>query len=110
LNESISVCKSSFAVQYESNGDVPSCSAKCTDPTQYNYVTDYQFVGGFYGAATPELMMQEIFDNGPISVEFFVYSDFMQYTGGVYVHTQAAVRQAGLNPWEVRVFQFVGRL
>lgn len=82
------------------SGVAPPCSGRCNDTTQFNYATDYYFVGGYYGAATPENMMQEIMTNGPVSVEFMVYPDFQSYTGGVYVHTQAATEGSGLNPWQ----------
>ncbi|RYY32516.1 hypothetical protein EON62_05270, partial [archaeon] len=83
-----------------SSGTAPSCSQRCNDPSQFNSVAEYKFVGGYYGASTEDNMMREIYENGPVSVEFFVYPDFMQYKGGIYVHTAAGERQAGLNPWE----------
>ena len=52
-----------------------------------HYGTGYHYVGGFYGACNEVLMRLELLKNGPITVAFEVYSDFMNYKGGIYHHT-----------------------
>jgi len=37
------------------------------------HTSDYHYIGGYYGASTPEKMMQEIYEHGPIAVSFEVY-------------------------------------
>merc|ERR1712212_1424774 len=51
------------------------------------YVSDYQYLGGYYGACSEELMMQALVEKGPMPVAFMVYSDFYGYDGGIYHHT-----------------------
>ena len=52
--------------------DSTPCSKKCSDSPRLWRVSNYSYVGGFYGAATPELMQEEILARGPISVSFEV--------------------------------------
>jgi len=64
----------------------------------------YYYIGGYYGQSNPQVMQEEIMANGPISVSFMVYDDFMHYGGGVYTHKFA--EEAGLlsdsyNPFEL---------
>lgn len=70
----------------------------------YAHARAHAPAGGFYGGATAELIQQEIFESGPVTVEMYVYPDFQHYTGGVYVHSAAAEavaagEAAGVNPW-----------
>jgi len=51
------------------------------------YVSSYEYIGGYYGACSEELMMQALVDNGPLAVSFMVYNDFYSYNGGIYHHT-----------------------
>jgi cathepsin C len=51
------------------------------------YSTNYEYVGGYYGGCTEELMKLELVNNGPVAVAFEVYDDFMTYHGGIYHHT-----------------------
>lgn len=100
-------------LQYQSGnaGLVPACAGRCNDTSQYNYVTAFQFVGGYYGAATEAAMQAEMYANGPISVEFMVYPDFMHYAGGVYSHTAAAsAHELQINPWEASIHAPVAHL
>lgn len=85
---------------YES-GILPnvSCSARCHDQSQYLWVTDYHYVGGFYGGCSEAAMRQEIFDHGPVAVGFEVYPDLMNYKSGVYHHVQSS-DELSVNPWE----------
>jgi cathepsin C len=52
------------------------------------YFTNYGYVGGYYGASTEQGMMEEIYKNGPIVVNFEVLSDFYYYRSGIYKHTK----------------------
>uniref|UniRef100_A0A8C4N5A2 Dipeptidyl peptidase 1 n=1 Tax=Eptatretus burgeri TaxID=7764 RepID=A0A8C4N5A2_EPTBU len=51
------------------------------------FTSDYQYVGGFYGACNEALMRLDLINNGPVVVGFQVYDDFMYYSSGVYHHT-----------------------
>lgn len=77
--------------------DTTTCSPVCTD--RYMKTTDYHYLGGFYGAGNETNMMREIYENGPIAVSFEVYSDFIHYKSGVYVHTKSGLK--GYNPWKI---------
>lgn len=66
---------------------VPACSSftRCQDGSAMRkYYAKQGSSKIFQGIAA---MQQEIYTNGPIEAAMYVYSDFMQYTGGIY--TQA---------------------
>ncbi|XP_062522449.1 dipeptidyl peptidase 1-like [Corticium candelabrum] len=50
------------------------------------YATDYYYVGGYYGACNAALMQLELVRNGPFSIAFEVYKDFLTYKSGIYHH------------------------
>eukprot|EP01100_Stratorugosa_tubuloviscum_P009302 TRINITY_DN389_c0_g1_i3.p1 TRINITY_DN389_c0_g1~~TRINITY_DN389_c0_g1_i3.p1 ORF type:complete len:493 (-),score=196.99 TRINITY_DN389_c0_g1_i3:104-1504(-) len=87
-----------FPYQSGSGQTIP-CSY-CQNAKLYN-VTDYYYIGGYYGASTTELMMLEIYENGPITVSFEVYSDFHTYSGGVYTHKSSNDLLSDNLPWEL---------
>jgi hypothetical protein len=62
---------------------------------------EYYYIGGYYGASTEQLMMEEILTNGPISVSFEVYDDFMNYAGGVYTHQFTQHLASTYNPFQL---------
>ncbi|GCB69564.1 hypothetical protein scyTo_0005500 [Scyliorhinus torazame] len=62
------------------------------------YVSQYYYVGGFYGACNEAAMKLELVKNGPVSVAFEVYPDFMHYHGGIYYHTGLS---DPFNPFEL---------
>eukprot|EP01100_Stratorugosa_tubuloviscum_P009301 TRINITY_DN389_c0_g1_i1.p1 TRINITY_DN389_c0_g1~~TRINITY_DN389_c0_g1_i1.p1 ORF type:complete len:487 (-),score=209.22 TRINITY_DN389_c0_g1_i1:1326-2729(-) len=64
-------------------------------------VTNYYYIGGYYGASTEQLMMQEIYENGPISVSIEVYPDFSLYSSGVYIHNATLSSLSNNLPWEI---------
>ena len=69
-----------------------------------HYTSAYRYVGGYYGGCSEEAMMKALVENGPLSVSFEVYDDFMMYKTGVYHHTGALKsKQAGgsFDPFEV---------
>ncbi|XP_071548233.1 dipeptidyl peptidase 1-like [Panulirus ornatus] len=51
------------------------------------YVSEYHYLGGYFGACNEESMLQALVEHGPIAVAYFVYDDFYNYEGGVYHHT-----------------------
>ena len=51
------------------------------------YVSEYDYVGGFYGGCNEPLMRVELVKNGPIAVSFEVYEDLVMYKRGIYHHT-----------------------
>jgi len=53
----------------------PKPTADC-NPRRW-FVSQYYYIGGFYGQSTEQLMQEEIMANGPIAVSFMVYDDFM---------------------------------
>ena len=44
-------------------------------------------------------MKLALYKNGPMSVSFEVYPDFMHYDGGIYVHEESV--QDKFNPFEI---------
>jgi hypothetical protein len=59
---------------------------------------EYYYIGGYYGASTEQLMMEEIMANGP---SFEVYDDFMNYAGGVYTHQFTQHLASTYNPFQL---------
>lgn len=72
------------------------CSVSADCPR--NYVSDYHYVGGFYGGCNEAAMMAELVRDGPMGVAFEVYPDFMHYKEGIYHHT--GLRDS-INPFEL---------
>jgi cathepsin B len=71
----------------------PKCQKSCDDATSWpaSYAEDklkFSKAFGVYGEAA---MQKELMANGPISVAFTVYSDFLNYKGGVYKKTSGSV-------------------
>ncbi|XP_057604463.1 dipeptidyl peptidase 1 [Hippopotamus amphibius kiboko] len=62
------------------------------------YSSEYHYVGGFYGGCNEALMKLELVHNGPMSVAFEVYDDFLHYHEGIYHHT--GLRDP-FNPFEL---------
>jgi len=52
------------------------------------YTAEYGYVGGRYGRCSEAAMVQAL-RNGPVSVSFNVYPDFMHYKSGIYHYTGA---------------------
>ncbi|XP_047472768.1 dipeptidyl peptidase 1-like isoform X1 [Penaeus chinensis] len=61
------------------------------------YVSEYSFLGGYYGGGSEDLMMEALVARGPMAVSYMVYDDFHNYEGGVYHHTGA---RSDFNPHE----------
>jgi len=75
-----------------------SCSKRCFNfEPQKRYFTNYNYVGGYYGAGSELGIMQEIYNFGPVAVEFEVFNDFFQYRSGIYSHSKISSK---VNFWE----------
>jgi len=61
------------------------------------YVTDYEYLGGYYGGATVEMIMQELVDHGSVGVGIYAPSDFHSYESGVYYQSSNTL-QSDWNP------------
>ena len=55
------------------------------DFTGQVHVSDYGYVGGFYGGCNEALMMVALVKQGPLVVGFNVTNHFFQYKNGIYV-------------------------
>ncbi len=74
----------------------------CKEKTCKRYYTaDYHYVGGFYGGCNEELMRIQLVKNGPMSVSFEVYDDFMSYSGGIYRHTGISSSGLEFDPFAI---------
>jgi len=73
------------------NGTDGSCS---TRDCLRHYTASYNYVGGYYGACNEYEMKKALVENGPLSVSFEVYDDFMLYKRGVYHHTRLLTSSA----------------
>lgn len=76
-------------------GKDTTCPRKACDRV---YVSKYRYVGGYYGACNEESMKLSLVREGPLSVSFEVYPDFMHYSGGIYKYTGLLDK---FNPFEL---------
>lgn len=81
---------------YPYQGIDSKCNIQCQNPQRWR-TSDYRYVGGYYGGSTVSQMQKELMANGPYSVSFEVYPDFMNYAGGVYTHQFS--KHLGFNPF-----------
>jgi cathepsin C len=51
------------------------------------YATNYQYVGGYFGASNEYVLMNTILNNGPVVVGYAIYHDFIYYRSGIYYHS-----------------------
>jgi len=68
------------------------------------YLTNYRYVGGYYGGSNEALMMSAIYERGPVAVGFEVYKDFSGYKSGIYHHqftTSTSDLGRDFNPFEL---------
>jgi len=65
-----------------------------------HFTASYKYVGGYYGACNELEMKKALVQNGPLSVSFEVYDDFMMYKSGVYHHTKL-LTSSGFQPFEL---------
>merc|ERR1719331_2835824 len=69
----------------------PKCPKACLDRDDLEWATDKKMGAGGYAVcqqggdvSCPDAMMQEIYQNGPITGMFFVHQSFVTYKSGVY--------------------------
>ena len=105
MRQNINFCAEDFGFVDEScNPYVGKDGACSTKRCPRHYSSSYHYVGGYYGGCSEEAMMRALVENGPLSVSFEVYDDFMMYKTGVYHHTGAlkSKQKAGsFEPFEV---------
>jgi len=80
-------------------GNNGQCNTKSTC-SRY-YVSGYSYVGGYYGACNELEMKRSLVRNGPLSVSFEVYPDFMMYKSGVYHQTKLLQRSIKFEPFQI---------
>jgi len=65
----------------------PKCTKSCGES---NYTVSYEddkvYAKSAYTVHTVDNIMQEIYENGPVTVAFTVYEDFESYESGIYQH------------------------
>uniref|UniRef100_A0A8C4PYT0 Dipeptidyl peptidase 1 n=1 Tax=Eptatretus burgeri TaxID=7764 RepID=A0A8C4PYT0_EPTBU len=87
-----------FGILEEANYPYKGVDAPCeVQPHARYFSSNYQYIGGFYGACNEPLMRFELVNHGPVAVSFQVYDDFRYYSGGVYIHTGL---HDSFNPFE----------
>merc|ERR1719440_2171730 len=68
----------------------PKCARKCVDDGKSWAGSKHRGTGGYSvcqqggNTSCPDAMMQEIYQNGPITGMFFVHQSFVSYKSGVY--------------------------
>ncbi|KAL0207205.1 hypothetical protein P9112_011833 [Eukaryota sp. TZLM1-RC] len=76
----------------------------CRDTKGLNHwkVASYGFVGGYYGNATEEAIMQDLYHNGPQAVSFAVplkdgkkHPSFANYKSGVFMFNEYEIKRFG---------------
>ncbi|CAH2054816.1 unnamed protein product, partial [Iphiclides podalirius] len=68
-----------------------ACTKTCANGNDYN--SDKHYGGRVYSVSSEEdQIMAELYNNGPIETSFYVFSDFNDYSQGVYVHTYGEKR------------------
>ena len=72
---------------YPYTGEGSICINRFIGAQQRIHVTDYGYVGGFYGGCNEPLMKIALVKKGPLAVSFNVTQDFFQYKGGIYQTT-----------------------
>ena len=65
------------------SGYAERCISYCKNGAPF---TKY-YASNYYNLYSPSMIMLELVENGPVQTGFNVYSDFMNYSGGIYVHT-----------------------
>eukprot|EP00461_Guttulinopsis_vulgaris_P000178 UN00178 len=69
--------------------DTPKCQRSCDADTTYtkaDYSADKRKSKTSYSVYGEENMMKDLYENGPMTVSYTVYQDFMTYSEGVYQH------------------------
>lgn len=64
----------------------PKCVKKCVNGNQLWSDSKHYSVNAYTIDPDPHSIMAEIYNNGPVEVDFTVYEDFAHYKSGVYKH------------------------
>lgn len=67
--------------------ETPACEIKCNNPNYYSSFKTDIYKGKYY-QVYPFMAMKEIFDNGPITTQFYMYRDLIDYKSGVYQYDE----------------------
>uniref|UniRef100_A0A2H8TZ17 Cathepsin B n=3 Tax=Melanaphis sacchari TaxID=742174 RepID=A0A2H8TZ17_9HEMI len=67
--------------------ETPKCEMQCYNPNYYTSFKTDIYKGKYY-QVYPYMAMKEIFDNGPITTQFFMYDDLVDYKSGVYKYDE----------------------
>lgn len=74
----------------------PACTGTCSEASYgVSYANDKKKAKSAYSLNSVQSMQLDIIKNGPITVTFDVYSDFLMYAGGVYQLTPSATLEGG---------------
>lgn len=92
-----------FGVIEEKDYPYVGNTTKCQRPNNVTktYVSNYGYIGGFYGGCHETLMRIHLATKGPLAVSIMVYSDLQFYKSGIYIHTGLGYDPRDFNPWEV---------
>lgn len=66
------------------NGSVPSCRTTCVDGSAMKKYKSQS--NSLVELSDVQSIQVELMTNGPVETGFTVYSDFFNYTGGIYYH------------------------
>jgi cathepsin C len=72
-----------------------ACTPICNQPRLK--LSNYSYVGGFFGGCNEVHMMREIYENGPVMVAFQAPPDLFYYTGGIYTGPSPKEEAQGVN-------------
>jgi len=69
----------------------PKCTSACGDDSYTgDYDDDKVYATSTYTLRTVDNIMQDIYENGPVTVAFTVYEDFEAYESGIYQHVSGS--------------------
>ena len=92
-----------YGILPEACYDEFSCHARCTGANKYLAnlnlkVTDYYYVGGYYGGSNEDNMLEELKKNGPFVVSMKVSVEFYSYHSGIF--TKAKMINKKKKEWQ----------
>lgn len=87
--------------QYREDDSI--CKKECFMNSKVYKVADYGYVGDHYGGCSVELMMKEIFANGPIVVAINASPELYYYSSGIFTSNVMRLEgklEKGVGPWQ----------
>jgi len=83
-------------MRYDTSGSCKlECDLKQLEGKRYR-AANHRYVGSFYGNSTSQAIMEELYHNGPLVVDFEPADDFMFYSDGIYKSDKSKPGQ----PWK----------